>query len=245
LYRERHGYICTCTDPSSDDLPIGLSTPLSFCLQFQWLRERANAPDLFCLVIFRGSWCKYDKYYLRSLGKFLQSKIKSGLEEEEVPVSLVAWTSQGAKAAKEADVEWGLTKDYGFKQVLGDDTNALANYLVEDYILADLVTKSPAEVAAAASAIGAPPDSYPSGMVMPAVLWYAHHGSAPVFEWTHKAADGGCGGALRPDPEEMWKLVLKRKSALDNGNAVMPSHGANVKMCATELQVNSANCDIV
>jgi hypothetical protein len=45
-----------------------------------------------------------------------------------------------------------------------------------------------------------------------------------------------------PDPESMYEIVVKRKHALDHGNAVMPSHGTDVKMCATDMDVTMANC---
>lgn len=205
----------------------------------QWLEEKANAPDLMCLVIFRGTWCKYDKHYLRKLGNFFKPMI------EKENITLIAWTSQGADGASKADKEWGLTKDLGFKQVLGDETNALAKHLVEDVILQDLITMTPEE-AGVTELVKKAGASYPNGIVMPAIVWYAHHGSAPVFEWSHKCdGPGPCGGPLRPDPAGMWEQVLKRKHALDHGNAVMPSHGANIKMCSTETEVQLASCQVL
>jgi hypothetical protein len=47
----------------------------------------------------------------------------------------------------------------------------------------------------------------------------------------------GCGGPGHPDPVALWETVRKRKHALDLGNAVMPSHGAQMKMCTTEEEV--------
>lgn len=36
---------------------------------------------------------------------------------------------------------------------------------------------------------------------------------------------------------EIWREVLKRKHALDLGNAVMPVHGRELKMCTTPEEV--------
>jgi glyoxylase-like metal-dependent hydrolase (beta-lactamase superfamily II) len=51
----------------------------------------------------------------------------------------------------------------------------------------------------------------------------------------------GYGGPGRPDPVALWETVHKRKHALDLGNAVMPSHGAQMKMCMTEEEVAAAD----
>jgi hypothetical protein len=40
----------------------------------------------------------------------------------------------------------------------------------------------------------------------------------------------------------MYEIVVKRKHALDHGNAVMPSHGTDVKLCATDMDITMANC---
>ena len=205
-------------------------------LCFQWLDQHAEEPDLLCVVIFRGSWCKYDKYYLRRLGHFLKSKM------EQNSISLVAWTSEGEAGAKKADEEWSLTKDFGYKEVIGDDTNALAKYLVEDEILPALVTKTPEE-AKVKDLVSA--GSHSNGIVMPAVLWYAHHGSAPVFEWAHECKAPGLGGPDRPEPSDMWEQVVKRKHALDHGDAVMPSHGTNIRMCTNDFDVMVAGCSVL
>jgi len=84
-----------------------------------------------CLIIFRGAWCKCDKYYLRKLGHHHVTTMK------KENVRLVAWTSQGEEAAKKADKEWGL--------VIGDETLALAKYLMEDEILPGLKIATPQE----------------------------------------------------------------------------------------------------
>lgn len=105
-----------------------------------------------------------------------------------------------------------MTKDLGFEQILGDDTNALAKHLIEDVILPDLIIKTPEE-AGVKDLIGQVGAAYPNGIVMPGRVWYAHHGSAPVFEWSHKCdGPGPCGGPLRPDLAAMWEQVLKRKA---------------------------------
>lgn len=57
-------------------------------------------------------------------------------------MQLIAWTSEGEIGAKKIDEELGLTKDYGYDHVLGDETNALAKWLMEDEILPQLVIKS-------------------------------------------------------------------------------------------------------
>lgn len=178
------------------------------------------------------------------MGHFIQSKVK---EEKVGNVTLIAWTSEGEEGARKADREWALTKECGYHAVCGDSTNALANYLVEDEILPDLVIKTPAE----AKVTDLLPNqhgstaAYPNGIVMPALVWYAHHGSAPVFEWVHPCDDAGCGGPGRPKPIDMWTQVIKRKQALDHGNAVMPSHGSNVRMCTNDFDVFISSCSIL
>ena len=157
-------------------------------------------------------------------------------------VKIIAWTSEGEAGAVRADEKWGLTKDYGFNAVLGDNTNALAKWLKEDEILPGLVTLSPEE--AKVSQILPEGSIYPNGIVMPGMVWYAHHGS-PVFQWVKPFEAPDYGGPGRPDPVALWEAVLKRKHALDHGNAVMPCHGAQMKMCSTDLEVTMSNCVIV
>lgn len=41
----------------------------------------------------------------------------------------------------------------------------------------------------------------------------------------------------RPQPSELWEQVMKRKHALDLGNAIMPVHGRELKMCCTKEDV--------
>ena len=139
----------------------------------KWLKETVKGPDLLCIVFFRGSWCKYDKYYLRKLGQHHITTMKAE------KVTLIAWTSEGAAGAKKADEEWGLTKEFGYDMVIGDETNALANHLKEDEILPGLVTATPGEAHVAEQV---PEGSYPNGIVMPAMIWYAHHGNL-VLQW--------------------------------------------------------------
>jgi hypothetical protein len=192
----------------------------------KWLEETAAQSDLLCIVIFRGSWCKYEKHYLQKLGQHHKT-----VASQKEKVQLIAWTSEGEAGAAKADEEWGLTKDYGYDAVLGDETNALALWLKEDEILPNLLIVTPDEAQVSNLLPTAAGGSYPNGLVQPGMVWYAHHGS-PVFEWVH---DGSPPGAGRPDPVALWECVLKRKHALDVGNAVMPSHG--VKLCATEQDV--------
>lgn len=37
---------------------------------------------------------------------------------------------------------------------------------------------------------------------------------------------------------DIWEQVLKRKHALDKGEAIMPVHGDTVKQCTSEFDVN-------
>lgn len=201
----------------------------------QWLDTTVKGPDLVCIVIFRGSWCKYDKHYLRTLGGHHRSVMK------KENVKMIAWTSEGEAGAKKADEEWGLTKDYGYDMVIGDDTNALANWLKEDEILPNLVTKTPEE-AKVADLIT--PGSHSNGIVMAGQAWWAHHGMI-AFEWASKFEEPDCGGPGRPEPKWVWEQVLKRKHALDHGNAVMPVHGDDIKMCASDFEVTLAGCSIL
>lgn len=193
-----------------------------------WLEQVTTTNDFLCIVFFRGHWCKYDEHYLKALGKFYKSTMaQQGLK-------LIAWTSEGAEGAAKADANWGLTKDYGFFQVLGDSTSGLANFLKEDQLLPHIVTATP-EQAQVQSAVTA--GSYPNGMVQPAMLWYAHHGSL-ALQWEAKFEAPHFGGPYRPQPSEIWAQVLKRKHALDLGNAIMPVHGNELTMCTTPEEVN-------
>ena len=128
-----------------------------------WLERVTTENDFVCIVIFRGHWCKYDEHYLKALGTFHKSTMeKEGLK-------LIAWTSEGAEGAAKADAAWGLTTNkYGFYRVLGDSTNALANWLKEDELLPHLVTATPEEAHVKDLV---EPGSYPNGMVQPGMLW--------------------------------------------------------------------------
>lgn len=210
-----------------------MSKPLYVSNPEQWLQENVHGPDLFGIVIFRGSWCKYDKYYLRKLGHFLKT-----VKED---VTLVAWTSEGEAGAKKADEEWGLTKDCGYKMVIGDDTNALANHLVDDVVLEHLKTATPAEAKVQDLV---QEGSYPNGIVMPGMVWYAHHGNL-VFQWCSPFEEPGLGGPDRPEPNDFWNHLLRRKFALDQGSAVMPIHGEDLKMCTNDFEVTLSQCDIL
>jgi hypothetical protein len=159
-----------------------------------WLQKLVKENDFVGVVIFRGSWCKFDKHYLQKLGKFNMDKMK---KESNEKLHLIAWTSEGPEGAKKADEEWGLTKDFGFDQVIGDETNALAKYLVDDCLLENLVTMTPEE-AKVQNLVTA--GTYPNGLVMPGMIWYAHHGSL-VLQWESKAEAPDFGGPNRPHPQ--------------------------------------------
>lgn len=211
------------------------SKPLYVTNPEEWLKETVQGSDLLAIVIFRGSWCKYDRHYLRKLGQHHLSTMK------KENVKLIAWTSEGAEGAQKADQEWGLTKDYGYEMVIGDETNALANYFKDDMILEDLLIVSPQEAHVEKLVT---PGTYPNGLVQPGVVVYAHHG-IPAFQWAAKCEEPGYGGPNRPDPTDLWQHLLKRKHALDHGNAVMPIHGKDLKMCTTDWEIFFANCSIL
>mmetsp|Transcript_14670 Transcript_14670/g.33218 ORF Transcript_14670/g.33218 Transcript_14670/m.33218 type:complete len:221 (+) Transcript_14670:159-821(+) len=203
----------------------------------KWLDETVHGPDLCCIVIFRGSWCNYDHYYLKKLGDFHKTVMKQD------NVKLIAWTSEGAEGAKKADQAWGLTHDHGYDMVLGDDTNALAQYLRDDMILEDLVITTPEQAQVSPDERSQMVGTYPHGLVHPAMVWYAHHGNL-VLHWTSKfdPSHGRTGQKGRPDVEFLWEQVQKRKHALDHGNAVMPLHG-EMKLCATsDVELKLAGC---
>lgn len=127
-----------------------------------WMDYVTSNNDFVAIVIFRGHWCPHDEQYLKALGAFH----KSHMEREGL--KLIAWTSEGPEGAAKADALWGLTKDYGFSQVLGDSTNALANWLKEDELLPNLVIATP-EQAHVQDVVD--PGSYPNGMVQPGMVW--------------------------------------------------------------------------
>jgi hypothetical protein len=214
------------------------SIPLFVTNPEQWIDETVKDADMVGLVIFRGSWCKFDKYYLRKLGQYMVNKQK----EDGHSVKLIAWTSEGSEGAKKADEEWGLTKECGFNEVLGDVTGALAKYLKEDELLPGLVIVEDPKNDAHLDAL--PDGAYPNGMVMASQVWWAHHGTV-CFEWSNKCEPPTFGGPNRPDPAFVWEQVLKRKHALEHGNAVMPAHGNAIKMCASEKEVDAGGCSIV
>jgi len=213
----------------SSEIPLYVSNPE------QWLDQTVKGPDLVCLVIFRGSWCKYDKHYLRKLGQHHKSVMK------KENVKIIAWTSEGADGAKKADEEWGLTKNFGYDMVIGDDSNALAKWLIEDEILPNLVIKTKEEVNLQDTV---PEGSHPNGIVMAGQAWWAHHGLI-AFEWESKCEEPDFGGPNRPDPVFVWEQVLKRKHALEHGNAIMPLHRDNIKMCTSDAEVDSSSCSML
>ena len=172
----------------SADTPLYVSDPET------WLTDVTTGHDFVGIVIFQGSWCKYDKHYLHKLGRYNKEKMKAdGLK-------LIAWTSEGSDAAKRADHEWGLTEKFGFDCVIGDDTNALAKYLVDDCILEKLATKTPDELGIKDQV---PEGAYPNGVVLPGMVWYAHHGNL-VLQWESNGNEGhGFFTAVRPNPPGM------------------------------------------
>lgn len=212
----------------SESKPLYVSNPE------QWLDETVKGPDLVCLVIFRGSWCKYDAYYLKKLGQHH----KTVMSKENV--KLIAWTSEGEEGAKKADELWGLTKDFGYDLVIGDETNALAEWLKEDEILPNLVVKTPEEAKVQNLVTSG---TYPNGIVMAGQVWWAHHGMI-AFEWASAFEEPGLGGPGRPDPAWVWEQVLKRKHALDHGSTVMPVHGKDIKMCTSDMDVTMSSCSV-
>ena len=211
------------------------SKPLYVTNPEQWLQEQATGPDLLCLILFRGAWCKYDKHYLRKLGHHHITTMK------KENVRLIAWTSQGEEAAKKADQEWGLANEFGYDLVIGDETLALAKYLMEDEILPGLKIATPEEAKVQDLV---PKNSYPNGIVMPGMVWYAHHGNL-VFQWASRFEEPGLGGPNRPEPLDLWEHILKRKHALDHGNAIMPVHGNELKMCTNDVEIFFSNCVIL
>jgi hypothetical protein len=199
-------------------------TPLYVSNPEQWLDETVKA-DMVGLVIFSGSYSKFDRVYLRKLGHFIKQKQENGDS-----IKLIAWTSGGTEDAKKADEEWGLTKECGYSAVIGDDTAALAKYLIEDELLPNLVIaedpKKDANI-----------DNLPTSGA--GQIWWAHRGTV-CFEWSSKVEDG----PNRPDPDFVFDQVTKRKHALEHGNAIMPVHGDDIKMCTCE-EVDAAGCSML
>jgi len=172
----------------ASDTPLYVSDPGT------WLTELTKENDFVAIVIFQGSWCKYDKHYLHKLGRYNKEMMKGeGLK-------LIAWTSEGPEGARKADREWGLKEKFGFDDVIGDETNALANYLIEDCILEKLVIKKPEELDVK---YPIPDGLYPNGIVLPGMIWYAHYGTM-VMEWESQGNEGhGFSTAVRPNPAGM------------------------------------------
>ena len=86
-----------------------------------WLQQETESTEYMCLVIFRGAWCKFDEHYLKLLGEYHRDYMPD--------VKLIAWTSEGADAARKADEAWGLSKKFGYAAVIGDENIRLAKYL--------------------------------------------------------------------------------------------------------------------
>ena len=101
-----------------------------------WLHEKVEKNDFVGVVIFRGSWCKFDQHYMKKLGDFSKEKMSAQ------NLHLIAWTSEGEEGAKKADEEWSLTKEHGYTEVIGDDTCSLAKYLQSTCLLEKLITSS-------------------------------------------------------------------------------------------------------
>jgi hypothetical protein len=174
---------------------------------------------------------------LKKVGEYLKKVDTIGILQGMI--RLVAWTSEGAIGAAKADKEWGLRSKYGYDLVIGDETNALANWLIEDEILPNLAIKTPVEAKVSDYINSDTSASYPNGIVMPGVVWYAQNGRM-VFSWESKF-DGTCAvpcGPGRPHPNDVWHHVVKRRECLAVGSSIMPSHGTNIRLCATEEEVN-------
>ena len=155
----------------------------------KWIDELnvTNDKAIVCIVIFRGSWCEYDCHYLEKLAS------------EDLPENtyLVAWTSEGQAGADKAKAEWGLER---YNQVLGDDTCALATYLLDEEILPDLITTPKEDLNIT--------KGYPNGVVQPGFVIYAHHGNL-VCHWEATVTkENALGAANRPNPGgELVRLV--------------------------------------
>ena len=81
---------------SQDNKPLFVTNPEV------WLQKENEAHAFVCIVIFRDSWCKFDKHHLTALGKHNESHMK------QEQVYLIAWTSEGAEGAAKTDAEWNL-----------------------------------------------------------------------------------------------------------------------------------------
>lgn len=208
------------TSPTDESKPLYVQDPEA------WIHSVADQEDDFvCIVIFRGSWCNCDKMYLQKLGQYKVDTMK-----KDFGVKLIAWTSEGAEGASKADEAWQLTSQYGYDQVIGDDSNKLASYLIDEVILPDLVVSDPKEIKVDHLIT---PGTYPNGIVQPGMVWYAHLGTL-VLQWQAKVEPPYYGGPNRPDPAELWHQLEKRKHALDIGSTIMPMHDfKHTHMCVT------------
>jgi hypothetical protein len=163
------------------DAPLFVSNPE------QWIAElNANHQKaIVAIVIFRGSWCEYDAHYLQKLAT------SEGFPEDTY---LVAWTSEGQAGADMAKAKWDLSQ---YKEVIGDETCALAKHLVDDEILPDLLFTPKEDLNLT--------EGYPNGVVQPGFVMYANHGNL-VCHWVQEvvAAENAMGGANRPNPEGMF-----------------------------------------
>mmetsp|Transcript_22745 Transcript_22745/g.33729 ORF Transcript_22745/g.33729 Transcript_22745/m.33729 type:complete len:192 (-) Transcript_22745:364-939(-) len=105
----------------------------------------------------------------------------------------------------------------GVDLVLSDPTHALANYYKEDELLPGITFTDPK-------------DGFPNGMVQPAFIVYAHHGTECAhWEQSDVSEATEFGAANRPEPKALWEAVMHRKHALDNGNAAIPVHGSKLE----------------
>mmetsp|Transcript_17816 Transcript_17816/g.29471 ORF Transcript_17816/g.29471 Transcript_17816/m.29471 type:complete len:202 (+) Transcript_17816:119-724(+) len=190
-------------------------TPLYVSDPEKWIHQIGHDHDVLCLVIFRGAWCSFDKHYLELLGP-----------TKPEGCYMVAWTSQGEDAAKEAQEQWNI-KD--FDLVIGDKTAALAKYLVDDVILPKLDVNPPRMAVKSTYNLG--DDDYPEGLVQPGMAIFAHKGNL-CMQWEAEVNEANLyGAANRPDPKALWAEVAHRRTALDQGSSVMPIHGSRLKMC--------------
>ena len=154
----------------------------------EWLQDITKHHEYVCIVIFRGSWCKQDQYYLTKLGEMqLEAMKKEG-------VYLIAWTSEGEEEARRADLGWGLTSILGYDMVIGDRSCALAEWLKEDQLLPKLIKNEQ------------------NGDIQPAIVFFAHHGNF-VFHWeaasaTIKSSTNFNGVTAPPIPSGKFFIVI-------------------------------------
>lgn len=164
------------------DTPLYVSDPES------WIQKIGHEHEMLCLVIFRGSWCPFDKYYLELLGPTKPDNCY-----------MVAWTSQGEEGANEAKEKWNIPH---FDLVVGDKSAALGTYLVDDMLLPDLDINPVREDVKVENNLS--DDDYPEGIVQPGMVVFAHKGNL-VMHWEAKVTEENAfGAANRPEPKSKF-----------------------------------------